>query len=62
MLLGLVINPIAGMGGSVALKGTDGDAYLIAMSKGAVPLARGRAVRALNRLDPNIGFLTASGE
>jgi len=62
VLLGFVINPIAGMGGSVALKGTDGEAYRIAMSKGAMPLARGRAVRALSRLDRDIRFLTASGE
>jgi len=62
VLLGFVINPIAGMGGSVALKGTDGDAYRIAMSKGALPLAQKRAVRALGRLDGDINFLTASGE
>ena len=62
VLLGFVINPIAGMGGSVALKGTDGDAYRAALSKGAMPLARGRAVRALSHLDGDIGFLTASGE
>ncbi len=62
MLLGFVINPIAGMGGSVALKGTDGDAYRVAVSKGAVPIALGRAVRALSRLDRDVRFLTASGE
>jgi len=50
------------MGGSVALKGTDGDAYGIARSKGAVPLARGRALRALARLDKSVRFITASGE
>lgn len=62
VLLGFVINPIAGMGGSVALKGTDGDAYRIALSKGAVPLARGRALRALGRLEGEMKFLTAPGE
>lgn len=62
MLLGFVINPIAGMGGSVALKGTDGDAYRAALSKGARPLATGKAVRALSRFDGDARFLTASGE
>jgi predicted polyphosphate/ATP-dependent NAD kinase len=62
VLLGFIINPIAGMGGTVALKGTDGDAYRIALSKGAVPLAREKAVRALGRIDKDARFLTASGE
>jgi len=62
VLLGFVINPIAGMGGSVALKGTDGDAYGVALTRGAVPLARGRAIRALSHFDGKVKFLTASGE
>jgi len=44
-----MLNPIAGMGGSLALKGTDGDTILAqARSLGAVPL---RALRGLSRLE-----------
>lgn len=62
MLVGFVINPVAGMGGSVALKGTDGEAYELALVRGAMPIARGRAVRALSAVSGTVRYLTAPGE
>ena len=47
--LGLIINPVAGLGGSVGLKGSDG---LVeeALARGAVPQSERRAQVALQEL------------
>jgi predicted polyphosphate/ATP-dependent NAD kinase len=56
------VNPIAGMGGRVALKGTDGpEALRQAKARGAEPLAPERAQRALARLDKDTRVLAAPG-
>lgn len=49
--LGLIINPVAGLGGSVALKGSDGaETAALALERGAVPRAGERTLQALECL------------
>ena len=64
--LGLIVNPIAGMGGSVGLKGTDTAAILSeARARGAVPQAAKRAgvvLEALAAAEPGLDLLSAPGE
>ena len=64
MIIGFLVNPIAGMGGSVGLKGTDGNLYFEAIRRGAKPVAPNKAIRFLRRLiDVNFSenILSASG-
>lgn len=64
--VGLIVNPIAGMGGRVGLKGTDGaEALQKALQLGAVPEARAKTVRALERLTTIINevlIVTCAGD
>lgn len=64
-MLGVIVNPVAGMGGAVALRGTDGEAAARARALGAVPVAEVRAARALQRIArslPSLPVVAAGGE
>jgi predicted polyphosphate/ATP-dependent NAD kinase len=60
--IGFLVNPIAGMGGRVGLKGTDG-VYEEALRRGAEPGAAQRALATLRLIsDIPLSFLTCGGE
>ena len=59
MKLGFVINPIAGIGGAVALKGSDGEAIVEqALIRGAKPKASVRALQAMQQIQPGHKAIT----
>lgn len=57
---GLVVNPVAGLGGAVGLKGTDGKAE-VALKLGARHRSHPRAVEFLRALPDDATILTAGG-
>ncbi|MFI5530688.1 ATP-NAD kinase family protein [Kitasatospora sp. NPDC051853] len=65
MIVGLVVNPVAGLGGAVALKGSDGAGVQArALALGAVPRAGERAaaaLRALHARRPGVLVRTVAG-
>jgi predicted polyphosphate/ATP-dependent NAD kinase len=61
--IGLIVNPVAGMGGSVGLKGTDGEMYEKAKELKAEAVTPGKTVELLSHIKQkdNIELLVAPG-
>lgn len=61
--IGLIVNPVAGMGGSVGLKGTDGEMHAKALELGAEPVSPARTREFLSHLNclDEIRLLAAPG-
>jgi predicted polyphosphate/ATP-dependent NAD kinase len=64
--LGLIVNPVAGIGGAVGLKGSDGvETQERALALGAVPRSLARAARSLERLakiEDQFDLVTCGGQ
>jgi len=63
--LGLIVNPVAGIGGRVGLKGSDGaEIQKKALELGAVPQSLNRAIQALETIKPvgDLEVITYPGE
>lgn len=61
-MIGLVVNPVAGIGGPAGLAGSDGvDVQSLAAARGATARAGERAALALSALPPGSEVLTAAG-
>jgi predicted polyphosphate/ATP-dependent NAD kinase len=60
--VGLIVNPIAGMGGKVGLKGTDGEMYEKSLKLGAVPVSPSRIEDVLGKVKrDDLYFICAPG-
>ena len=62
--LGLIINPVAGMGGKIGLHGTDNELAQLAISQGAKKVSFDRTHRTISMLLPlqnSIDFYTPGG-
>ena len=63
-LIGFIVNPIAGLGGSVGLKGTDGELYKLALEMGAKSSITNIVKQFLDNIEnkKEIKFLTAPAQ